>query len=66
MAVVSGLEDGSSTSSDEGEFNERGEGEEAKEEIVDYKKKAVAGSFLPAMALLDLKKVSVEEPIDTN
>lgn len=36
------------------------------ENLIDFKKKILEGSFLPAMLLLKRKMISVEDLIDTN
>lgn len=67
---VLGIGNDSSTSSDnDDEMNERDESvnpfeEEEKEGYIDYRKKVMQGSFLPAMALLERKVINVEAPID--
>jgi len=57
-----------SASSDEEEaddMNERHENE-IEDTRVDYKAKVQQGSYLPAMVLLELNQISVEEAIDHN
>ena len=61
-------EDSSSSSSSTGEdeLGERQEGKEDEDEKgpVDYRHRVMKGSFLPAMVMLDMKQIDVEDPID--
>lgn len=60
------MEEVYSSDEDDHDVNNRAEEVESEDSRIDYKKKAIAGSFLPAMILLDQKKIDVEEPINTS
>ena len=66
-------EESSSSSTSSSDDNEENKGEEegiaAEEEeegSIDYKRRVMKGSFLPALVMLEMKQINVEEPIDPN
>ena len=66
--VLEAEEDSSSSSSSTGEDELRGRMEGKKEEEkgpVDYRHRVMKGSFLPAIVMLDMKQIGVEDPIDS-
>jgi ankyrin repeat protein len=67
--VLEAEEDSSSSSSSTGEDELRGrqEGKEEEEEKgpVDYRHRVMKGSFLPAIVMLDMKQIGIEDPIDS-
>ncbi len=64
----------STSSSGEGEYDEENkkvegianEEEEEEEGNIDYKRRVMKGSFLPALVMLEMKQINVEEAIDPN
>jgi hypothetical protein len=67
--VLEAEEDSSSSSSSTGEDELRGrqEGKEEEEQKgpVDYRHRVMKGSFLPAIVMLDMKQIGIEDPIDS-
>lgn len=55
-----------SSSSNTSEEDEEREDQDDGEGKIDYRRKVMGGSFLPAIVLLDRKLISVEEAIDPN
>jgi len=55
----------SSSSSSNGEAEEAKEVEE-REEKIEYKRRVLKGSFMPAICMLEMKIIDVEAPVDGN
>jgi hypothetical protein len=65
--VLEAEEDSSSSSSSTGEdeLRDRQEGKEEEKGPVDYRHRVMKGSFLPAIVMLDMKQIGIEDPIDS-
>ncbi len=68
------LNESESTSSEEDEsqksddLNDEDDDREEEEvtRLLDYRREIMKGSFMPAMVMLEMKQIKVEDPIDTN
>ena len=59
-----GSESSSSTGEEDGNNDGKNQEEEEDEGPVDYRRRVMKGSFLPALVMLEMKQIAVEDPVD--